>query len=657
MLVALVTALCLSLFPQERIPFEETKASGERVVGGRITLEDGREVLHGPFQSFHANGKSESKGEYERGRRTGAWEFRGLDGKMLRRGQFKHGLEEGTWVHFHGGTNKKSSERTYRSGIPCGKWTFWNEEGKPLARPEWKIEEQRDAGRVTVSGATLEGQKDGYWVYRWPNGVARFLANYGFGKLQELYFVHADGTYDPDWLSTKENELPEWAELRIGVAEAELAPQPATDAAREELAGWLATDGTAVPDALLERRRELIPAALEELARCDFTEAEGLARAQRLHGFLQACFGGLGWKWSESKAPLLARRWKSAWSLLADDAGAWEIDFHPRWRWLGLELEESRLGRPPQLEPVRDIGGRFGARLGGPPKGWPTEELARAGRWLVSRQGDDGLWHETPGREQADTALALLVLFGDASFPRRGTHSARVRAGVLALHERIGASDGGPLDLRSHALHLWLFSELLELEGGRGLHAEVQRLAASLLARADENGDFAADPEDDALARYALAVAYSSGCKLDKKMFARFLARTLESGRLAATSSPVPGVPARVGGALLVHLLTGEARRKQEQLEPIVAWFSKNGPAPVASRFDFVFTLWAARQIGKPAWPLWESSWSALQGTWKKDGSHPGSGSRGESLFETTCMAALAAQALHRMPALYLVQR
>jgi len=502
--VTIAALLTLLALVQEPVPFRDLHADGKtpEEVGAHLTLADGRIVLHGPYERFHRNGKSAARGEYELGLRTGPWELRHEDGKMRARGKYVRGLEEGPWVEFHERTAKKASEGSYRAGLRTGKWTFWDEDGAKRDFPTgaWKVLETKDAaGKVRARGAQIESTKDGPWLHLWPNGAAQFVARFELGRLDELFFLHPDGTLDPKWLSKKSlpRELPEWAEAFVaGLPRADL-PLQVTPEARARVAEWLASGAEPGAPALVAEARLHVPAAVEALRACTLDTEEGRERARRLHLLLRQLFGGVGWDWSDKEGTLVVRRWASAWELLKDEDVLWQLDFDPRWRWLGHDLESSALLRPPGLEDLRDGGGRFGGRFGGPPAPFPKETLARAAAWLVAQQDARGLWRGERGDEVADTALVLLVLLGDGHSHRTGEHPAAVQRGLLALRARL-AEPGALAGVRAHALVTWLHAELYDDERAPGLSLIVREHAGTLLERLGEDGRFSPDALEDA---------------------------------------------------------------------------------------------------------------------------------------------------------------
>ncbi|HEX6883912.1 MAG TPA: hypothetical protein VF530_11070 [Planctomycetota bacterium] len=659
--MAIAALLTLLALVQEPVPFRDLHADGKtpEEVGARLTLPDGRVVLHGPYERFHRNGKSAARGEYALGLRTGAWELRHEDGKMRARGEYVRGLEQGPWVEFHERTAKKASEGSYRAGLRTGKWTFWDRDGKKKDFPsgEWKVVEAKDAGKVRSRGAQIEGTKDGPWLHLWPNGAAQFVARFELGRLDELFFLHPDGTLDPKWLSRKSlpRELPEWAEPFVAGLPREDLPLQVTPAARARVAEWLASGAEPVEPALLAEPREHAPAAVEALRACALDTEEGLSRARRLHGLLRQLFGGVGWDWSDKEAALLARRWGSAWELLRDEDVLWQVDFDPRWRWLGHDLGSSALLRPPGLEELRDGGGRFGGRLGGARAPFPKETLARAAAWLVAQQDARDLWRGERGDEVADSALVLLVLLGDGHSHRTGEHAAAVQRGLLALRARL-AEPGALAGVRAHALVTWLHAELYDIERAPGLSLIVREHAGALLERLGEDGRFAPDALEDALARFTLAYVASGRHALDEEELARLLATSADHAR-SAREAALPGPAARtlVGVGLLAQLFGGP-RPAPEVLVPYAEWLERHPPDAQTPPEETVFGAWAAMQLGKPAAPPWIAALEGpLRSGWQADGAYKAQRTA-VSRLEATCLAALTLQCWHRWPVI-LAQR
>jgi hypothetical protein len=629
--------------------YPDGKPRSERTV---VRGVDGQPVDHGPYESFHPGGKRESKGRHELGKRVGAWEFRWEDGRMRARGSFEDGLEHGSWTTFHR-DGEKESTGSYARGRRAGKWTFWKPDGEidgAHTGVYGHVEELHPNGVVRASGDTFERQKHGRWIYRWPNGARQLAVSYAHDRLQdERYFFHRDDRLDPDWITRGEvRRLPEWVE---DLAADELrAPEP-----------WPTSGAAAGP-------RALVPEVLNALAACDLSTPEGLERAAEAHARLRDLFGGLGWTWDPAAAALLAQRWPSAWSLLAADDSAWELDFDPGFAWLELELADSALGQPPlppdvvtgldgQPVPPSIGAGAYGVRLDGGERPRPAE-LERAAssgeEWLRGCQAPDGAWrHGAEGGDELDTsntALALLVLVGEGHSLVAGDLQRAVRSGVRSFAARQDPATGALGSPRAHALATWALVEVERASRPRGPRKAAERALAHLLRGQADDGSFGTDPATGAFALFALAVAHAGGYPLEADAVAR--ARTSWSERahaIAAGAGAAPFDATIVGSAYLAELVLGG--RRAPALAPLATWLGAHPAAAGDPLLDFVFGAWAAYQHGKPHWQPWyEALRGPLLGGRGRPGSfpHPATAAEPGGALEVTALQLLALQTFYR---------
>ena len=101
--------------------FTEVPFTGKTTGKTQGSFRNGKK--HGPWVSYHDNGKLESKGTHKDGNQHGPWNEYHKNGKLKSKGTYKDGNQHGPWVHywengqlFYKGTNKYSTKEPTRTG-------------------------------------------------------------------------------------------------------------------------------------------------------------------------------------------------------------------------------------------------------------------------------------------------------------------------------------------------------------------------------------------------------------------------------------------------------------------------------------------------------------------------------------------------------------
>jgi len=193
--------------------------AGERAEGRVV---DGRRV--GEWTTRYASGALASQGSYVDGLRDGAWHFYhdapGADEPPLRaRGRFDRGLRVKHWTYWSADGEEDPDESGYYAAE-----RGTDAEGRPLFAGERRRADRRSRG---------EGERHGLWTFYWESGRVQIECELRHGKRTgPLRFWHADGSFDPDFLSGEYV-----AGVRIGpLADADADPRPSRPASTGEAA-------------------------------------------------------------------------------------------------------------------------------------------------------------------------------------------------------------------------------------------------------------------------------------------------------------------------------------------------------------------------------------------------------------------------------------
>ncbi len=85
-------------------------------------------VRHGEFTVYHANGKPQMRGNYERGELSGPSESWYADGQRESLGEYSNGSQTGKWTWWHANGMRKA-EAVFRDGQVDGEMLTWDETG------------------------------------------------------------------------------------------------------------------------------------------------------------------------------------------------------------------------------------------------------------------------------------------------------------------------------------------------------------------------------------------------------------------------------------------------------------------------------------------------------------------------------------------------
>jgi antitoxin component YwqK of YwqJK toxin-antitoxin module len=110
---------------------EATQASADDFWNARLAKFDteGQNMRHGLARAWFPNGKLESEGTYQHGKKSGTFTFWHENGQVASTGEYLDDKAEGQWVWWHE-NGQRSAYGRYEDGQLTGEWRWWNEGGK-----------------------------------------------------------------------------------------------------------------------------------------------------------------------------------------------------------------------------------------------------------------------------------------------------------------------------------------------------------------------------------------------------------------------------------------------------------------------------------------------------------------------------------------------
>jgi antitoxin component YwqK of YwqJK toxin-antitoxin module len=144
---------------------------------------DKKGVLQGVWEEFYLNGKIKSKGEYKNGKKYSRWEYYFTTGKIEQKGSYdSNGQYTGEWIWYYDNGNVLRREE-FRKGIEDGELAEYTIDGIVITQGEffdgekegewfYELNDHQEKGKYRYS------QRNGYWEHRFPGGKISFKGNY-----------------------------------------------------------------------------------------------------------------------------------------------------------------------------------------------------------------------------------------------------------------------------------------------------------------------------------------------------------------------------------------------------------------------------------------------------------------------------------------------
>jgi antitoxin component YwqK of YwqJK toxin-antitoxin module len=108
-----------------------TQQSADEFWNARLAkfTTEGKNLRHGAAKAWFPNGKLESEGAYQFGKKSGLFTFWHENGQVMATGEYRDDKAEGQWVWWHQ-NGQRSAFGRYENGQLIGEWRWWNEGGK-----------------------------------------------------------------------------------------------------------------------------------------------------------------------------------------------------------------------------------------------------------------------------------------------------------------------------------------------------------------------------------------------------------------------------------------------------------------------------------------------------------------------------------------------
>jgi len=442
---------------------------------------DGQEIRQGKYESWSEGGERTSKGEYENGKRNGAWKFFFATGKKRSNGRFEEGLRHGKWRLYHD-NGKLRGQGKFRDDFMRGEWSFRTTSGKddPTESGDYRHLQLNYAdGTLRGRGYLKDERLHGDWVYYWEDGTVQYAGRYVEGLREGPWiFQHGDGTYDEEMLSgvyaagkrvksAPSSDLPGFAQP-LKRSDVNAAVEEASDRGELDRLLDLASKGRGAEkkdaiEKLVSMPIRTVPAVIDWLQTEERGNPRLLERAAGSFGNLLATIcGGAAYPFqgptgevTPESIAFATKRWASLWALTGPNSDFWVLD---------AALMESgspdALYHPPFPELDRGMVRWFSSpsaralysqRFDKPEDQPAARSVEVALEWLSSQQSDDGGWDADGFSEDETiqgiermayhdvgvTALSLLAFMAAGNNTLEGPYRENVGRGLVWLARQL----------------------------------------------------------------------------------------------------------------------------------------------------------------------------------------------------------------------------
>ena len=122
----------------------------------------GKDLRHGSWKAWYANGKPQEEGFYQNDRKSGTFSYWHENGQIAVTGEYKDDVPQGMWVWYHE-NGLKSAIGKYQEGAYIGEWRWWNDEGRLTKRKTYdgteaitsQPQDVLDLGQVPADADTM----------------------------------------------------------------------------------------------------------------------------------------------------------------------------------------------------------------------------------------------------------------------------------------------------------------------------------------------------------------------------------------------------------------------------------------------------------------------------------------------------------------------
>lgn len=152
---------------------------GERTGEGIV---DNRGDYQGDWKLYYETGELKAEGQYENSLRVGDWIFYHKNGEIESKGKYVEGLPHGQWKWYYD-DGKLRRQEFYRRGKEDGESVEYDNEGNVISEGEFisglkEGEWYYHVGDHTEKGKYLDGERNGLWVYEYPDGAINYEGEY-----------------------------------------------------------------------------------------------------------------------------------------------------------------------------------------------------------------------------------------------------------------------------------------------------------------------------------------------------------------------------------------------------------------------------------------------------------------------------------------------
>lgn len=151
------------------------------IVGEGIVDDKG--LRQGVWKEFYESGEKEADGEYLNGKKTGSWKYYYRNGKLEQAGSYNaNGRPDGKWKWYYESGNLRK-EDNYSKGKLNGDHLELSDSGKVIIKGQYVDGEEDgewvyEVGDEKEIGSYVAGKREGEWKQYYSNGELNFIGSY-----------------------------------------------------------------------------------------------------------------------------------------------------------------------------------------------------------------------------------------------------------------------------------------------------------------------------------------------------------------------------------------------------------------------------------------------------------------------------------------------
>jgi uncharacterized protein len=162
-----------------------------------LGIVDEKGMRQRAWTEFYETGEKEANGEYLNGKKTGLWKYYFRNGKTEQTGAYNtNGKPEGNWKWYYESGNLRKEDNFMKSKLN-GQYIELSDSGKIIIKGEYVDGEEEGewiyhVGDEKETGSYVAGKREGEWKHYFHNGELNFIGSYTEGNQNGDFITYYD---------------------------------------------------------------------------------------------------------------------------------------------------------------------------------------------------------------------------------------------------------------------------------------------------------------------------------------------------------------------------------------------------------------------------------------------------------------------------------